>query len=631
MKDTREFVSYPTVEETIEVYDGGEPMAKKKQKVTKESELAKVESKAKPEKPATVKINRASKTKRKGDKVVKNELYFGDNLDVLKRYVKTESVDLIYLDPPFNSNADYNILFKERDGGKATAQIKVFGDMWVWGIESAAAFREVVDNGPRKVSDLMEAFREFLGGNNMLAYLSMMAPRLVELKRVLKPTGSIYLHCDPTASHFLKLLMDSVFDLQNFRSEIIWKRSTSHGNVSQNYGSLYDSILYYTLSTNFTWDQQYRPFTAEYIKEKFKKKDADGRRFQDVSLRNPGVRPNLHYSYTASNGVTYEPHPNGWACEVERLQKYDRESRLYFPKKVTGTLRLKMYLDESPGVKLQNIWDDIPAINSRAAERLGYPTQKPLTLLKRIIETSSNPGDVVLDPFCGCGTSIDAAQRLGRRWVGIDITHLATSLIKTRLQDSYGSKIIQSYSTLGEPTTLSGAEALALQDRFQFQYWALGLVGARPVQGDEKRGADKGIDGVQKFHDEGETSKAKRVLFSVKSGGVSVKDVRDLRGVINREKAAIGVLITLENPTQPMKVEAASGDFYTSPTVNSKHPRIQILTIADLLAGKRVDLPSIADFRTFKQAPKAKLAGTKNLEFAFDVDYDDNDGSDEDE
>jgi DNA modification methylase len=541
-----------------------------------------------------------------------NLLYFGDNLDILRRYVKDETVDLIYLDPPFKSNQDYNVLFAEQDGSRAAAQIRAFEDTWRWDMAAESMYREVVEGGG-KVSQAMQALRSFLGESDMMAYMAMMAPRLLELRRVLKTKGTIYLHCDLTASHYLKILMDAVFGPILFLNEITWKRTHSHGNVGRNFGSICDTILVYTRGRAYTWNQQYTPFPLEYVEKTFKQQDPDGRRWQSVTLRNPGVRPNLHFPYKASNGVTYQPHPHGWSCDLERLQKYDRENRLHFPAKPTGALRLKMYLDESPGIKLQNLWDDIPAIGSQAAERLGYPTQKPEALLERIIRTSSSEGDTILDPFCGCGTAIAVAQRLGRCWVGIDITHLAITLIKHRLRDAFGDQVAKTYKVVGEPVSLPDAQTLAAQDRYQFQWWALGLVGARPVE--EKKGADKGIDGRLYFHDDVEGGKTKQVIFSVKSGHASAPHVRDLRGVLDREKAAIGVLITLEDPTQPMKTEAAGAGFYESTWMGKKYPRLQILTVAELLAGKGIDMPPVRQTSvTFKLAPKAKGRRTEQPE-----------------
>jgi len=529
-----------------------------------------------------------------------NSLYYGDNLDILRRYVKDETVDLIYLDPPFNSNATYNVLFAERNGSQSAAQIKAFGDTWHWDEAAAAAFHEVVEAGG-KVSQAMQAFMTLLGGNDMLAYLAMMAPRLVELRRVLKPTGSIYLHCDPTASHYLKVLMDAILGPKNFRNEIVWKRrtgSSSAVHTSNKFGVCTDSIFFYAKSDKTPLNPQYSfdaPGYQAYIDKFFKYVDESGRRYQLADLSNPSPRPNLMYEYKG-----YKPPRNGWAISREKMEQWDKEGRLYFPTDKAGRIRRKRFLDELKGKPIQTLWDDIEPIGAQAAERLGYPTQKPEALLERIIQASSNEGDVVMDPFCGCGTAIAVAQRLNRPWIGIDITVLATALIKTRLRDAFGDAA--SYQVVGEPVSLSEAAALAQQDPFQFQYWALGLVGARPVE--QKKGADKGIDGRIYFHDEAR-AKTKQVILSVKSGHTTAAHVRDLRGVVEREGAQIGVLLTLQESTAPMRSEAASGGVYESPW--GSHPRIQILTVAEALAGKGIDAPPLGQASvTFKKAPRAK-------------------------
>jgi len=356
------------------------------------------------------------------DLMRENLLCYGDNLDILRTDIRDESVDLVYLDPPFKSNQDYNVLFAARDGTRAAAQIKAFEDTWHWDEVSAWTFREVVEQGPNKVAQVMEAFRTFLGENDMLAYLAMMAPRLVELRRVLKPTGSIYLHCDPTASHYLKLLMDAVFGPTFFRNEIIWKRTSAHGNATKKYAAIHDTILFYSKAKTWAWNQQFEDYTEEYIAEHFVHKDVDGRRFRRVDMRNPSVRPNLRYDYTASNGITYKPHPNGWVVSREKMEELDRAGKLFFPQKENGRLRRKLYLDESQGVPISDTWTDIKPIFATGAERLSYPTQKPIALLERIISASTKSDAVILDPFCGCGTTIEAAERLGRTWIGIDIT-----------------------------------------------------------------------------------------------------------------------------------------------------------------------------------------------------------------
>lgn len=523
----------------------------------------------------------------------KNLLCWGDNLDMLREHVATESVDLVYLDPPFKSDATYNMLFKERDGSRAAAQIKAFEDTWTWDETAAAALFETVKlGGP--VANALAAFETLVGHSDMMAYLSMMAPRLIELRRVLKPKGSLYLHCDPTASHYLKLLLDAVFGPENFRNEIIWKRTVSHNNVRTRFGDETDTILFYSRGPQPTFNLQYRNYTPEYIESHYSQVDKDGRRFTTRDLRNPGVRPNLRYDYKG-----YKPHPNGWAISLAKMKAYDAKGLLHFPADPDGRIRLKRYLDEMPGTPMGTVWDDIRPLNSQAQERLHYPTQKPEALLDRIIESSTNKGDFVLDPFCGCGTSVASAERLGRKWIGIDITPIATNLIKTRLRDSYGPDV--EYDVVGEPTTPRDAAQLAADDPYDFQWWALGLVGARPTE--KKKGADRGVDGRMFFRDD-DSGRLSQVVLSVKSGHLTLSHVREVRGVREREKAAIGVVISLEEPTREMRREAASAGFFETPW--GRHARIQLLTISDIFNGKRIDCPQTPGANaTYKAAPPA--------------------------
>jgi len=526
-----------------------------------------------------------------------NILYYGDNLDVLRQHIPDESIDLVYLDPPFNSNASYNVLFAEQSGERSSSQIRAFEDTWRWDQAAAAAYETTVEAGG-DVSRTMQAFRTILSTNNMLAYLAMMAPRLIELRRVLKQTGSLYLHCDPTASHYLKLLMDSIFGPEDFRNEIVWLRTLSKSLMTRKLPSNHDVLLAYQKSDRAVWNEDavFTPYAEDSLDEKtagkYKHRDATGRLYRLDSLINPNPdRPNLTYEFLGITRV--------WRWTKERMQiAYD--AGLVIQTKPGNVPQLKRYLDEQRGRPLGDVWSDIPPLNSQAAERLGYPTQKPQALLERIIAASCPPNGVVLDPFCGCGTTIAAAQRLGRRWIGIDVTVLATTLIKTRLRDAFGDAA--RFDTVGEPITLGDATELAASDPYQFQWWALDLVRARPM--DEKKGADKGIDGRIYFHDEWQSGKTKQIILSVKAGKVQVQHLRDLRGVIDREDAQIGVLISLQTPTKPMRVEAASAGFYESPW--GKHPRLQLLTVGELLDGGIIDMPPQQANVTFKRAPKAR-------------------------
>jgi len=521
-------------------------------------------------------------------------------------------VDLVYLDPPFNSSRSYNVLFKDESGVSSDAQITAFDDTWHWGPSAEQAYLDILQANPGVVDDLLAALRSIIGENQMLAYLVMMAARLIELHRILKPTGSLYLHCDPTSSHYLKIILDTIFGFQNFRNEITWKRTFAHGNVGRNYGNIADIIFWYSKSDDYVWNQPFIPLSDNYIDKFYRHYDEDGRRWRSVSLRNPSPRPNLQYLYTALNGITYKPHPNGWVWTCDRMRKADEDGRLVYPSKPEGALLYKQYLDTSSGVRISNIWDDIPPIGAQALERLGYPTQKPLALLERIIQTSSNPGDILLDPFCGCGTAIAAAEKLGRQWIGIDITYLSINLIENRMKAMFRGIQLE---VIGKPKDLGSARDLAQRDRYQFQWWALSLVGSKPLGGTElggkgKKGSDKGIDGVINYIDS-PNQELKRVLVQVKSGHVNSGTVRDLIGVLTNEHVEIGVLVTLDPPSRDMITAASTAGYYQSLFWQKSFPRLQILTIEQILAGAAVQMPP--ETGTFLAAQKVrKTEGTQN-------------------
>jgi site-specific DNA-methyltransferase (adenine-specific) len=505
-------------------------------------------------------------------------LFYGDNLHLMQQYFPDDCIDLVYLDPPFKSDQSYNVLFTERDGTQAAAQLRAFNDTWRWDQGSQRAYEAIVERGGR-LSQALQAFRAFLGTSDMMAYLSMMAPRLQELRRVLKPTGSLYLHCDPAASHYLKMLLDATFGPEYFRNEIIWRRTNAHSDARLQFANQTDCILYYGKTDVGVFNVQHQPYSQKYLDSHYGNADADGRRYTTRDLRSPHPRPNLTYDYKG-----YKPHPNGWSVSLERMKELDEAGLLYFPAKKTGRIRIKNYLDAMPGVAVGSLWDDILPLNSQAQERLGYPTQKPEALLERIISASTKPGDVVLDPFCGCGTTIAAAQKLGRNWIGIDITYAAISVIRKRFKTGYGIELDR---VVGAPVTPEDAAQLAETDPYQFQWWALDLVGARPTE--EKKGADKGIDGRLYCH-EFENGPTKQLIFSVKAGThIAPAHVSELRGVVEREKAVIGVLLTMHPPTRAMRVEAATAGHYHSPW--GKHPKLQILTVEQLLNGEGVDYP----------------------------------------
>jgi DNA modification methylase len=566
-----------------------------------------------------------------------NTLFYGDNLPILREYITDESIDLVYLDPPFNSNRSYNVLFKDESGREAESQITAFDDTWHWTAITEQTYRDLLSQAPPRVGAMIGSLREFIGPNQVMAYLVMMAARLVELHRVLKPTGSLYLHCDPTASHYLKIVLDGIFGGRYFQNEISWRRSSAHSDTRQGMkrcGKIRDILLFYTKTDDCTWNPVYIPYSEDYLRNEYRHVTPDGRLYKetDVTAAKPGgdteyewrvKRPiGKNQRWRADLDAEYKNPKSGWEYIGVRPYQgrywgFSKENMVALAKsgrlvhRQTGMPRLMQFADEMPGITLQDSWDDItPAMGS---EDLGYPTQKPLALLERIIEASSNPGDIVLDPFCGCGTAIAAAQKLGRRWIGIDITYLAIALQKYRLQDMFPGT---QFRVIGEPQDLHDAGHLAADNRYQFQWWALSLVQAKPLGGEPgaragKRGADTGIDGVILFIDDA-GGKPKRVLVQVKSGHVKVGDIRDLCGVIEREKAAIGVFITLEPPTEPMRREAITAGFYHSPGWNRAYPKIQLLTIEELMQGKKVEMPP--EWGTFKQAPKAGQSGAVQRE-----------------
>ena len=556
-----------------------------------------------------------------------NTLFYGDNLDILRQHVADESVDLIYLDPPFNSNATYNVLFKSPTGEQSAAQIEAFDDTWHWNFAAERAFDEVVQSGNSNAANMIIAMRSFLGENDMMAYLAMMAVRLIELHRVLKETGSLYLHCDPTASHYLKLLLDAVFAAENFISEIIWKRTSSQNNPRR-WGPIHDVILFYSKTKSFKWNRTLRALDKNYVKAKYSNKDAGGS-FQIDNLTASGTRGGMsgapwrgfdptsigrHWGVPADTGMFASE--EGKLNTHAKLDILDGLGLIAWPEGKDGTVgfpRFKRYL--GVGQPIQDVIDDIPPINSQAQERLGYPTQKPLALLERILAASSNEGDVVLDPFCGCGTTVHVAQKLNRRWLGIDVTHLAIGLIQRRLTDAFP---MVSYDVVGVPKDVGSATALALADKYEFQKWALSMVEAQPFKGGRK-GADGGVDGYIYFKPDGKVTE--KAIVSVKGGGhVSDTMIKDLITTVDHEKAKIGVFITLAAPTKPMIVRAATAGFYKpdgefSKLSGSTYPKIQILTIADLFEGKRPDMPWI-DASAFKKAkvePGGKAQGALDL------------------
>jgi site-specific DNA-methyltransferase (adenine-specific) len=509
-----------------------------------------------------------------------NRLYYGDNLDVMREHLKDESVDLIYLDPPFNSNTSYNILFKSPAGAGADASIEAFDDTWAWGPTASSALMDITQSGNHKLHVLMQAMKTAIGENAMMAYLAMMAVRLVELHRVLKPTGSLYLHCDPTASHYLKLVLDAVFGNENYVNEVIWQRTTAKGLAHTRFPSTHDVILFYRKSSDSIWNAQYGGHSEKYLKSHYSSVEEEtGRRYTLDNLINPNSnRPNLTYEFLGITRV--------WRWTRERMQKAYDEG-LVVQSKPTSVPRYKRYLDEQEGTPFTDVWTDIFPINSQAQERLGYPTQKPRALLERIIAASSNPGDVVLDPFCGCGTAVDAAQKLGRQWIGIDITHLAIGLIEKRMREGYGEDL--AFETIGSPKDLASAQRLAVDDPHQFQHWITLKLGGYPWMGG-KKGGDKGVDGY--FYYIGAGGATETGVISVKAGGnVNPNMVRDIGRVMARDGHKLGLFVTATLPTKGMIEEANSHGLIE--TDFGRFPALQTYTLAELFGDIRPKLPPL--------------------------------------
>jgi len=514
-----------------------------------------------------------------------NDLYFGDNLTVLRESIADASVDLVYLDPPFNSNANYSHLFKDESGQVSGAQIEAFEDTWHWDdMVSGRALTDLRDSPYQDAADMLDAMVGFLGKNPMTAYLTMMGVRLVELHRVLKGTGSLYLHCDPTASHYLKVLLDAVFGARNFRNEIVWKRSVTKGDARKKFSDDQDIILFYTKGTEYHFANVHTEGDEEY-KKRFNHDDNDGRGpYHLAPLDSPNPRPNLMFEYKG-----YAHPPKGWRVSIEEMKKLDAEGRVWFPKNPNGRLRRKLFFEDQLGPKIGSVWTDIKPLQGASQERLGYPTQKPVALLERILNASSNPGDVVLDPFCGCGTTVHAAQKLGRKWIGIDITHLAIGLIETRLYDAFGEDA--QFALHGVPKELAGAQdCFDCDDRTkkEFEKWAVRLIKAY-AQGGGRKGADGGIDGVFRFG----RDKEHKAIVSVKGGrNIGVAMIRDLDAVVTEQKAQIGIFLTLHPPTKPM-VDWARGAGTFEVDGFDPVARLQIVTVEEALENgpRAVDTP----------------------------------------
>ncbi len=560
-----------------------------------------------------------------------NQLYYGDNLEVLRsKKIPSESVALCYIDPPFNSKRNYNQIYNNY-GMEDRAQAQAFVDTWKWDDWAIIGFQDILENSegrfqPRLV-DLVKGLQPVLGQGSLLAYLVHMSLRITEIHRVLKPNGSFYLHCDPTSSHYLKLILDAVFCSQggNFNNEIIWRRTGSH-NSAKRYGPIHDTIFFYVKDAkDYTWNKFYRPYLLGYVNGYFNKTDEKGA-YRSQTLTGSGTRNGV--SGQVWNGYNVTAKGRHWAFpgalaeelgieDMEQHEKLDyiAAEGLLTPD-VDGLPEYRQYLHSSKGVQLQDIWSyqpytngclyntsepidgDVKWLEKRATgkkgEKIGYPTQKPMGLLARIIRASTNEGDIVLDAYCGCGTTVTVAQALRRKWIGIDITYQSISLILKRLEETFGEQELGKIKTDGIPKDMASAVALAKRDddrlRKEFEKWAVLTYSRNRAVINEKKGADAGVDGTAYFKI-GKKDNAK-IIFQVKSGGVDRSDVATLRGDMGREKAAMAVLITLEKPTKPMLDEARSAGKFKHEDMARDYDAISIVPVIDIIEnGRTLDIP----------------------------------------
>lgn len=487
-----------------------------------------------------------------------NILYYGDNLDILKKYIKDETIDLCYIDPPFNSKRNYNQIYNNI-GKEDKAQAQAFVDTWTWDDYAIKGYEDICQSGKynKKCVELIIGLRKVLGDSSLMSYLISMTLRIAQIYRVLKPTGSFFLHCDPTSSHYLKLVIDSIFCSQggDFQNEIVWCY-TSGGKSNKRYARKHDVVFFYTKTDEYT--------------------------FNDNDIRVP---------YSEKTLANYKPGLKG--------SQYTADVKL-----------------NENGKMPEDYWN-IAIASKSAKEYLGYPTQKPEQLLERIIKGSSNKGDTILDAYCGCGTSIAVAQKLGRKWVGIDITYQSISVIIKRLKEHFGQDVISKTELNGVPQDIESAIALAHKKddrvRKEFEKWAVLTYSDNKVIINEKKGADEGIDGIA-FMLVGD-EEHKQVLFSVKSGHVGVNMIRDFCHVVDREEAAMGIFITLEEPTKPMIKEAKNMGNYINPLTNQEYPKVSIVTIDEILKGHRLNLPQAVDVLKEAQRNKESNDNPLGLEF----------------
>jgi DNA modification methylase len=552
-----------------------------------------------------------------------NKLYYGDNLEVLRKYIKDESIDLCYIDPPFNSKRNYNQIYNNL-GKEDQAQAQAFVDTWTWDNHANEALEEIQSNYQGKFTsqtiDLIDGLTKVLGKGSLLAYLVSMTLRIVEIHRVLKSTGSFYLHCDPTASHYLKIVLDTIFCSQggDFKNEIIWKRAeTVKGNFGQGstrFDGNTDTILFYSKSRDNKFNPIFADYSEEYLKKFYKYIEPEtGRRYRLISMTAPGDAAKGNPSYEVMGITRY------WRYSLAKMNELIQNG-LVVQTKPGNVPQKKQYLDEGQGVPIQSLWYDVPALHSQDKERLGYPTQKPEALLERIIKASSNKGDVILDAYCGCGTTIAVAERLERNWIGIDITYQSISLMLKRLEDSFGKNVLDKIELNGIPKDLESAKALATKPddrtRKEFEKWAVLTYSNNRAVINDKKGADKGIDAIAYF--QGDKDNREKIIFQVKSGNVKSGDIRDLQGTMTLQGAALGIFITLKTPSKDMIQTAKSAGIYRSPYRSQSVDKIEIVTVQEILEQKK-RLDVILTFEVLKAAEKQRE--TQGQQMSLDIPF----------
>ncbi len=566
-----------------------------------------------------------------------NQLFYGDNLENLRASIKTETVDLCYIDPPFNSKRNYNQIYNNI-GGEDRAQAQAFTDTWVWDEQADEGFTEIIANDKEgfaeNIVDLITGLEVVLKRGSLMAYLVSMALRITEIHRVLKPTGSFYLHCDPTASHYLKLVVDAIFVSQGgeYQNEIVWRRTGSHNKLTR-YGPVHDVIFFYTKSNQYTWNRPKRTYMKGHVDENFVKDEqgyrtnyygnvltGSGTRNGESGLPWKGIDPTAKGRHWAIPGALVEDLLGVGDVEEEAflaLSQHQKLDLLYDLGHITLTEGdtwplYQRYIKPTDGQPLPDIWafqpytsgtvfntklgidEDVRWLSTQDRERLGYPTQKPESLMERIIKASSNEGDVVLDAYCGCGTTVVAAETLKRKWIGVDITYQSISLILRRIEDKFGKEALDNIVQNGIPRDMKSARALALKKddrvRKEFEKWAVLTYSKNRARINEKKGGDKGIDGIA-FFMTGRT-KNEKIVFQVKSGNVGRGDISKFNNDRQREKAEIGVFLTLEPKTKGMDTEAKAAGFYDYTLMQKSYPHIQIVTIAEMVEEhKRLDIP----------------------------------------